>query len=76
MTNLRSNPAAVSELRQAQQLIHKLDRLRNDQNRSKKVGYGPRTRITSTDIRRRELNTKIIYHLHQAKVLNEQETLP
>ena len=62
-----------TELRKAQVLIRNLDRLRQDQKRRQTIGYGPRTKTTTADTRRRDLNTRIIHHLHNARILKEQE---
>lgn len=76
MTNHHFSPEVVTELRQAQKLIHKLDRLRNDQNRRRSMGHARRTKTTATDVRRRTLNTQIIRHLHNAKMAQQKEGTP
>lgn len=70
------NRRSENHRRQAEVLIRQLDRLRHDQARRKRLGYGTRTPTSSADVRRRDLNTQIIRHLHQARLAYEQENTP
>ena len=70
------NRRSKDHQRQADLLIRQLDRLRADMNRRDRIGYGSCTRTRTADIRRRNLNTQIIRHLHQAWLAHEQENTP
>lgn len=67
------NRLSRQEFRKAQVLIRQLDRLRADIARRDRIGYGSRTRTRTADVRRRNLNTQIIRHLHQARLAHEEE---